>query len=572
MTQISNDAGARRLRFGVMCTGNTVASWAATSIMRIQERVDSELALFIVDPARPEPSHFRARVRKALLFQANLWHLHNKRFPLRAMPQNAPVDIAARWPGVPARVCATTLRGKWSQLFSDDDVAAIRALDLDFILKFGYGIVRGEILTAAQHGIWSFHHDDEQQFRGGPPAFWEVATGQDVQAAILQRLTERLDGGVILEKIFINTEPLSYRRNLARVLDASTDMPARAAQRLTFRRTERVDAAAVKTNAPIYVAPTDVQMLALGVRLLRNYVHYKRKNQFVERWNIGIVRAPIQRFLDENFVPTVEWAPYDRHGYMIADPFGVPAGAGARVFCEEFSFFSERGWISELAWEPESGWSQPRTILDDGNHMSYPYVLGAGRTMRIMPECGVRPGLTFYRDQPNGLVPDGVMLKDEQLLDATVFEHEGRWWLFATRSAREPNAALLIFHGPTMTGPWTPHAANPVATDVRSSRPAGTPFHHDGRLFRPAQDCSKTYGYRVVINEVTELTPSHFDETPVRVLGPLTQSAYPHGLHTLSACGELTLVDGKSEGVSARMLSYRLRTKVSRRLRRVSEG
>ena len=551
-----------------MTGGDALPRWAATAIERVCARVDADLAMFIVDPTPPQRNPLRVRLGKSLRLQANLWHLHNRQLPLGALAQHAGVPLDAQWPDVPVRRCAVTLRGKWSQIFADDDIAAIRALDLDFILKFGYGIIRGDILTAAHHGIWSFHHDDEQQFRGGPPAFWEVASSQPVQAAILQRLTERLDGGVILEKVWVNTEPLSYRRNLARILDASTDMPARAAQRLAAGRVERAAAAPVKTSAPIYVAPTDLQMVAFGARLLRNYVAYKRKNQLVERWNVGIVQAPIHRFLDQDFTPAIDWAPYDRPGYMIADPFGVPAGDGARVFCEEFSFYTERGWISELAWAPGSGWTQPRTILDDGNHMSYPFVLGSGDTMRIMPECGVRHGLTCYRDEPGGLVPDFVMLPTERLLDATIFEHDGRWWLFATRSTTEPNASLVIFHAPSSTGPWTPHAANPVTTDVRASRPAGTPFRHEGRLFRPAQDCSRTYGYRLVVNEIVELTPEHFEERPIRVLGPMTESAFPHGLHTLSACGDLTLVDGKSEALSARMLGYRLRQKLVRRLAR----
>lgn len=549
-----------------MCSGVSIGRWAGTAISRLQQRVDADLVLLIQDPSVATRSPSSARIKKSVTLQANLWHLHNRQYPLPAMTQYERVPIASLWPEVPVRVCATTLRGKWSQLFSDDDIAAIRALDLDFILKFGYGIIRGDILTAAKHGVWSFHHDDEQQFRGGPPAFWEIATGTPVQAAILQRLTERLDGGVILDKIWVNTEPLAYRKNLGRILDASIDMPARAAHRLATGRTDRVDAAPVKTDAPIYVAPTDVEMVSLGTRLLRNYVNYKRTNQFVERWNIGIVRAPIHRFLDPEFVPDIDWAPYDRNGYMIADPFGLPAGDGARVFCEEFSFFSERGWISELAWSPTAGWTQPKTILDDGNHMSYPYILGSGDTMRIIPECGTRLGLTCYRDGPNGLVADSVMLEHEQLLDSTIFEHDGRWWLFATRIHDEPNAKLVIFHGPSESGPWTAHPANPVKTDVRNSRPAGTPFRHEGRLFRPAQDCSMTYGYRLVINEITELTPLHFEEAPVRTIGPMRDSAYPHGFHTLSACGELTLVDGKSEGVSARMLRYRLARKAARRL------
>jgi hypothetical protein len=84
-----------------------------------------------------------------------------------------------------------------------------------------------------------------------------------------------------------------------------------------------------------------------------------------------------------------------------------------------------------------------------------------------------------------------------------------------------------------------------VKLDIRSSRPAGTPFEHDGRLFRPAQDCAGSYGAAIVINEVTSLTPDRFSERPVARLTPEPRGPLPDGLHTLSAAGPRTLVDGK---------------------------
>ena len=68
---------------------------------------------------------------------------------------------------------------------------------------------------------------------------------------------------------------------------------------------------------------------------------------------------------------------------------------------------------------------------------------------------------------------------------------------------------------------------------------------HDGCLYRPAQDCSRTYGRRVILNRITRLTPKVFKEEPEVVIEPYADSDYPHGIHTLSAAGGITLVDGK---------------------------
>ncbi len=92
---------------------------------------------------------------------------------------------------------------------------------------------------------------------------------------------------------------------------------------------------------------------------------------------------------------------------------------------------------------------------------------------------------------------------------------------------------------------------NPVKSDVRSARPGGTPFYHEGALYRPAQDCSKTGGGKTVINRIKRLSPSSFDEEAVAVVEPDPTGPYPEGLHTISKVGDFTLVDGKRFEFSA---------------------
>jgi hypothetical protein len=120
------------------------------------------------------------------------------------------------------------------------------------------------------------------------------------------------------------------------------------------------------------------------------------------------------------------------------------------------------------------------------------------------------------------------------------------------------NEALRIWHAPALTGPWTPHARDPVKVDRSSSRPAGTPFVRDGVLYRPGQDCSLRYGGRVVLNRVDTLTPERYTETPVAAVEPFAAAGFPAGLHTLSAVGARTLVDGNARRFSRAALVGRI--------------
>lgn len=64
-----------------------------------------------------------------------------------------------------------------------------------------------------RYGVWSFHHDDKMRYRGGPPAFWEIYRRDPHTGVVLQRLTERLDGGVVLRKRAFDTVLHSYTKN-----------------------------------------------------------------------------------------------------------------------------------------------------------------------------------------------------------------------------------------------------------------------------------------------------------------------------------------------------------------------
>ena len=130
--------------------------------------------------------------------------------------------------------------------------------------------------------------------------------------------------------------------------------------------------------------------------------------------------------------------------------------------------------------------------------------------------------------------------------DATLFEHNDMWWLFA--NIREHECAstwdeLCLFSSDDpLSDDWQPHPMNPIVSDVRSARPAGKLFHKDGRIYRPSQNSSFRYGYALNFSEILELTKTTYKERVVECLEPDWDPSIL-GLHTFSASGELTVVD-----------------------------
>lgn len=560
----------RPLRFGLMCRGPAFDEASADCLRQILALEGVELALVIVDETPVVYSGWRERLVKVLTGRGLLWGLHQRLLSLSGMASARPVDVTPELAGVERLRCRITRRGRYTQLFDPADVEAIRARDLDFLLKFAFGIIRGDILEAARHGVWSFHHGDEARYRGSPAGFWEVHDGAPTTGAILQRLTDRLDGGVVLERASIRTRP-TYRANYEAIIRASTGFPARACRRLQAGDAVGADRPS-PTRAPIRRTPNDAQVLVYLARLAARFLNRQaRFLLYTERWNVGLVDAPIERFLEPGFRPRIRWFPPPAPTRFLADPFAVPGAAGPVVLAEDYDDRRERARITEFRLAGDRV-VESRPAIDGPGHLSYPCLFVDGERVLCAPESAIEGRIDLYRRVAGGWRREGTLLEGVPAVDPTVFRHGGRWWLLCARGDDEPLARLFGWHAERPEGPWTPHRLDPLKTDIATSRPAGPPFEHGGQLYRPAQDCSRTYGGAVVILRVDRLTPDAFAEVPVARLEPERSSRYPDGRHTLAAAGPRTLVDGKRHALASWLIRRKARHKLERLRRAVSHA
>ncbi|HMT30408.1 MAG TPA: hypothetical protein PKD91_14130, partial [Bacteroidia bacterium] len=104
------------------------------------------------------------------------------------------------------------------------------------------------------------------------------------------------------------------------------------------------------------------------------------------------------------------------------------------------------------------------------------------------------------------------------------------------------NDELYIYHASSPFGPWLPHKQNPVISDVRRARPAGKIFQYQGKTYRPSQDCSKTYGYGIRINEILRLDENHYEEKEIDFIEPLWDKSIK-GTHSFVFENKLTMID-----------------------------
>lgn len=533
------------LDFGVMCDGPEFYDWQAECIGRLRELENVNLELLVVDDGDDAGKvqsflEYRERRNTRDAIDRAAWHLY--RLPFETARARRRTDLSDELRSVERIHCEVEEDG-FSQYFHDDDLAEIREHDLDFVLRFAFGIVRGEILEIPEYGVWSFHHDDERKYRGSPPCFWELYNGDPVTGAILQRLTERLDGGVILKRGTFRTKRFSHRENLDNVFYGTTEWPAQVATDILNGIASYVDGQPAQTDAPIYRAPSPLQILAYNLK--RGDALATAASKGIDHWNVGVMDASPEELVAGQSTPEIDWLPEPRGDGFVADPFPIEIDGTQYVFVEEFSYPEWKGRISFVEYPDgfEEGTVEP--AIEEPFHMSYPYLFEHEGEVYATPEIYEANEVRLYRvNAPGDWAVETTLLDDVEAVDPTVVEHEGRWWLFLT-DHEYSFTKLRVWHAPELTGPWEPHANNPVKTDVRSARPGGTPFVVDGDLYRPAQNSAEGYGTSIVVNRVDELTPTRYSETTVRELRPTDESQYPEGMHTLAARGGITLVDGR---------------------------
>jgi hypothetical protein len=277
---------------------------------------------------------------------------------------------------------------------------------------------------------------------------------------------------------------------------------------------------------------------------------------FEDQWNVGIVEEPIHSFLQPDLTWTAAWFPNRERRRYFADPMGAIVDGKRLVLCEIYDYATQLGSLCSLGID-QRGWIPTVTAtIPTKGHASYPYLFKAGEELCCVPETSQAREAVLYKlaKFPDEFRPVTSLLSQKACADPTLFEYGEYWWLFCTDATDGEHTKLLAFFAKDLIDPFVPHPLNPVKIDVRSARPAGTPFEHEGRLYRPSQDCSLTYGGAVTINEVTMLSPTRFQERVVASVKPNAKSGYGVGLHTLSRFGDVTLIDSKRRVFTGRGL------------------
>jgi hypothetical protein len=553
-----------RLRVGVLLDTDTLVKPLADVLDQVQRSSYADLVLRVYNtappsavtpfPCAPLPVRLwhilRNEAKRKRLFYA-MYNRLDAHFASAERRLLANVDVSPLWAGVP-RLDVQPIAKGFVHRFPPEDIQKILEYKLDVLLRFGFNIIRGDILKAARYGIWSYHHGDNDFYRGGPAHFWELVERNPLSGVILQVLTEALDDGQVLCKGLAATEnTLWVSKNRVRPYLLGTTFAIRKMYELHRGGAAELTAKAVppapyEGKQKIYRTPTNAQVARfLLMKGAAKFLKRPFRTDRLEHWRIGFrVGSPL--LIEPGRQPEMSGFRWVRSpaGRFYADPFLTQSNGVTYCFFEDYSYASSRGRISCGRVTPEGDLEDVCTVLDTGGHLSYPFVFQHADETYMIPESWDTGTVDLYR---SSAMPDRwekvTTLLNIRAFDTTVIEKDGTWWMF-TSVAEPPYSGhqLLLLSAPALDGPYDFHWHTPVSADVRFARCGGRIIQNKTGMYRLAQDGQGTYGASLRIQRITQLDERNYREETIMTLRP--EHGWT-GLHSYDRLGTFEVIDGK---------------------------
>ncbi len=256
-----------------------------------------------------------------------------------------------------------------------------------------------------------------------------------------------------------------------------------------------------------------------------------RKYIYNNRWTIGLSLTPLDTIINSDDW-SINWVSNPYRNRWFADPFILDIDNDyIYVLVEEYYDPIDRGRISRLTIDLKTNRIiNIDVVLELPTHLSFPAIMRKNNKVYIYPENSADSILNLYEYDPN--TNKCVLfesLSNEKLADAIITNLFGKELMFATSSPNHNGSILNVYE---RDGGKIFNKIGNISFDMEIARNAGDFFMLNGKLFRPAQDCSEVYGGAVIIQEITKDDKGFHFKNVKRL--DCTPSNYTLGFHTFN--------------------------------------
>lgn len=281
-------------------------------------------------------------------------------------------------------------------------------------------------------------------------------------------------------------------------------------------------------------------------RIIREIVRRRRFHK--AHWKVGYRLIDGLGVAETQSLAGAPWQIIEDDGQRFyADPFPFVWQGQNYIFVEELEHAVGKAIISVSRLDAQGRASRPKPVLIEPHHLSYPQVFARDGEVWMMPEGSAGLELVLYRAVtfPDVWERHQVLIAGRALSDATLIDAGDRLWLIATDATDGGSTSdcMVAYHAPTLLGPWTAFAQNPIMIDRKRARPGGAAVRSGGRIYLPIQDGTLGYGGGLGMSEVVALSPEHIAfADPVSIE---TEGFWPYPrIHTLNRHERLEVIDG----------------------------
>ena len=274
-------------------------------------------------------------------------------------------------------------------------------------------------------------------------------------------------------------------------------------------------------------------------------MNWKARFLYSQNWNIGFCEQTPEDLIRDKKLSKVRWLKHPYRDRWFADPFIYKVTKhDIIVFVEECMVSdSPKGIICELVIDRKTMRLKERYVmLELDTHLSYPAIIRHEGIVYVYPENGASGSLKMYRyDEENHRLVDPMCILKDAVADSTILSVDDSYYIIATKS-KESKKNAYLYQSKDLFGEYKLVNEFPVQTNRSCSRPAGNWITVSNHLYRPAQDCSKSYGGAINIMCVDTLAP--FYEEKTFCIKPEWFN-YNFGTHTINFYKEasLTVID-----------------------------
>ncbi|WP_291401356.1 hypothetical protein [Daejeonella sp.] len=538
----------KKLRIGILVDDSMIPHWSYRMIERVKNEAGSELILALrVKPKKKLIKQDFLKNWKELFF--NTYNLLDKKIN-KSTPNAFETKNLKDLLSVNSTFIDINLEG---DKIEKHVLNELKKFELDVLIKITNKPCKAELSKVSQFGIWSLHplesNGDERYLAG----FREVFEGIAETEITLYATFEGCKKSILFYKTSFSSDLLSISRNrnifywkASSIISSKIEELSKLGEILFFEKIKEINDQPIFKSRNTWPVPSNIKMLFDAPRLMLSKIKNKYDLTFnFHQWILLFrickteeISTDLSKF--QKIIP-----PRDR---FWADPHVLKRGDIYYIFFEELIYRDNKGYICLIEMDEHGNYSDPVKILEKNYHLSYPFLIEENNELYMIPESKQNNTIELYRCTQFPLKWDleKILMKNIKAVDSSILFQDNKYWLFCSiTNSEEPFAQdelHLFYSDKLVSDEWIAHPENPIVSDFKRSRPAGKIFKYKDKIYRPAQNGLKCYGYGIAINQVIEMTESNYEEK-------LVDSILPEwgkdiiGTHTINSVGNLTIID-----------------------------